>query len=188
MKDLQKRSEFWSEKHTIPFQGNSKEFPLSVVPNYQQYVENKIVMEIGPGEGRQLDKIKPLTSSYVIADISQSVLDKHSSIPGFLITNYSEDFGIRVDTIVLFYVFHHVMVEEVDSFILFLKRHLNSDGHLCFNIPTNHSGDGDGITTTNYNPKDFIQKLLDNNLDVLYNESLDQVKNTNNFMIVAKNK
>ena len=42
--------------------------------------------------------------------------------------------------------------------------------------------------TINYNPKDFIQKLLDHNLDVLYNESLDQVKNTNNFMIVAKNK
>ena len=190
MKNLEEREAHWSKGYVTKMQGTSDKFPLSCIENYEKYIENKSILEIGPGEGRELNILKPLSKQYAIADISQTALDSHKEIKNkFLITKYSENFGFQFDTIVLFYVFHHILEEELNSFIEFLMRHLNSNGYICFNIPHGFGEVGDGIVTTKYELKSFSQNIRDHNLDIIHsNIEKKQMKRLSYQMFVVQKK
>lgn len=104
--------------------------------------DGKGVLEIGPGNYRHAEEIMSRALSYSVADISLGILHKapDATSERHQIESYGDDFGRHFDTIVFWYVIHHVLLEEVGSFIQFLWRHLNPGGHLLFNMPDDLSG------------------------------------------------
>jgi|GEM_PF-2896093 len=157
LKDLVKRSEFWTEHHRVPCQGDSIPRPFEAIPNWRSVVSGKDILEIGPGEGRQSVAMRPLARTYSVADISPRVLQlpQHAAGERHLIRNYAtDDLGTKYDVICFWYVLHHVLRSEVDAFFDFVRRHLRRGGAVLFNSP--HAvaeeyladGEGNGCETT----------------------------------------
>ena len=133
MKNLPDRIKFW--KHTFKCQGGSTEF---LNENLDLFV-GKNVLEIGPGEGRQTLIVLNGAASCSIADICQDVLDLHvyDNIKiknKFLITSYSNNFNLKFDIVHFWYVLHHVLPDELESFFSFVDRHCKNRGVIIFNF------------------------------------------------------
>lgn len=180
----QNRIDFWDKHHVTYFQGGSTPLPIASIPMWQDLIKNKAVLEIGPGDGRQTNQLYTLAKEYSVADISKLVLENFDFDNKYLISDYGINFNKQFDIILLFYVFHHVLPEELEKFIYFLTIHTKITGKLCFNIPTCYDVDADGTTTTKYNVGEFKLLLKNNRLEILeeINESVD-----NYLFLVKKN-
>ena len=99
---------------------------------------DKDVLEIGPGRGRQYDRLKCIPSSYSVCDISPACLAEQA-FNGvdrkYLLSSYEDDFVERFDLIHFWYVLHHVRLDELDNFFAFVARHLRPGGLAMFNTP-----------------------------------------------------
>lgn len=116
---------------------------------------NKCVLEIGPGRGRQYDRLKSSVMEYSICDIAPDALKEKLFLfcrHRFLLKDYSNDFGQRFDIVHFWYVLHHVQYTELRAFFEFVARHLRAGGVALFNTPiiTNpyEPYPGDGLGTT----------------------------------------
>jgi len=111
--------------------------------------KDKDVLEIGPGEGRQMKKIEKY-KTYTVADISPAVIERHG---GYLMKNYNDDMKKTFDIIHFWFVVHHVRRKEVKEFFAFVNRHLREDGMVMFNYPVNWGKKDDGMSTTKHDLK-----------------------------------
>lgn len=150
--------------------------------------KDKNILEIGPGEGRQFKKIQPLSKTYAIADISQKLLedDLYKNVDQYLIKDYNEDFDRKFNIITFWYVLHHVLEEELQDFINFLKRHLVTTGFLYFNSPNNiidpDAIGSNGILVTNYSSINVKNILMESGFTI----TLEDDKASNCFCIMAQ--
>lgn len=161
--NLEERRKVWGERRNRgPANGHdlrdSLPYPFDNVGIAPMF-DRAGVMEIGPGNGRQYDRVRERTRLYCIADISQSVLMEpvFSEADGrFLIDNWGQDFSVRFDVVHFWYVFHHVRHDEMFDFFNFVHRHLRCGGLAAFNgpQPINVQGarEGDGCGTTYSDP------------------------------------
>ena len=159
MYELEKRQRFWNEFESRgPRKGHdlydSLPYPFENA-GISHIFKDKDVLEIGPGNGRQYERIQKEVKTYSICDICPNVL----TLPVFnttdikhLIRNWDEKIGRTFDVIHFWYVIHHICQSELQAFFFFIHQHLNNDGLVAFNTPCkiNVQGDdeGDGIGTT----------------------------------------
>lgn len=121
--------------------------------------KGKKVLEIGPGNGRQYERVMCDASLYSICDIALTVLSEpvFSDVSDkFLVEDWGQSFGKSFDVIHFWYVLHHIRQDEMKSFFRFVERHLNRNGLVAFNCPQliNVQGapEGDGLGTTYSDP------------------------------------
>lgn len=181
---MEHRRNFWDKHHTVKFQGGSNPFPIGVVPGWKQYIRDKSILEIGPGEGRQTDTLLPFAKNYAIADISAKALAHFDIKDKYLIKSYNDNFNKKFDVIVLFYVFHHVLNEELEYFLKFLIRHLKPKGYICFNIPedTHYNDNADGTTTSKYIYNEFKILLKKYKLNIIEEKNQE----ANNYLFIVQ--
>jgi SAM-dependent methyltransferase len=175
LKNRKQREEFWGEQghHRIGCQGRT---PLGVVDSLIEFAEGKSVLEIGPGQGRQFERVFPVSSEYHIADISDVVLQLpvYESVKKTKLLNYDQDLGEDFDVIHFWYVVHHVLTEEIGEFFSFIHRHLRLSGRAYFNYPLIQHfpessltrGGGDGMKTTDTDVS-MYESLIQENFDVV---------------------
>jgi SAM-dependent methyltransferase len=179
------RINWWNSHYTIKFQGNSDPVPFMNIKNYHQYFENKNVLELGPGEGRQFQMLKPFTSKYSIADISPKVLGLpiYDCLDKRVINGYHLNFPEKFDTIHCWYVIHHITKEELFKVFLMVKTMLKPTGNFLFNFSIKGIENGDGIKTTLYSTMDIVR------VSELYEFSLMEYyfKEKNNVIVNLKN-
>ena len=158
----QYRRTFWDQTHVIQKQGDSDPLPFLHVKDWHDSFVRKDVLEIGPGDGRQMFTLATMANTYSIADISEAVVKKHKDkvAQSFLINTWNDDFDTSFDTICLWYVFHHVLNDELEAFVSFLSRHLKDGGFLFFNIPIYGQEKPDATNTTPYDIPKFKEQML----------------------------
>ena len=178
------RRSFWETHHVIEKQGDSDPFPFLHIENWYESFIKKDVLEIGPGDGRQMFILATMANTYSIADISDVVLKKHQNTAAntFLINTWDDNFERSFDTICLWYVFHHVLDTEFESFVSFLSRHLKENGSLVFNVPTSGQVNPDATNTTPYVINEFKAKMLKLNYETEH--EFDQKYNNYVFKMV----
>lgn len=157
MNDLEKRRAHWDvptnraprEEHDMT---DSLPYPFE---GLEALFTGQDVLEIGPGRGRQFERLWNKTRTYSVCDISPAALEKPVFAPAkarFLISSYKENLLQSFDVIHFWYVLHHVKVDELSDFFRFIARHLRPNGLAIFNSPQtgNHRAwyTGDGIGTT----------------------------------------
>ena len=116
---------------------------------------HKDVLEIGPGHGRQYERLRGAARSYSVCDISpvamtESVFD--SATAKYVMCDYRNDFGARFNVVHFWYVLHHIKTTEMDEFFAFVARHLRTGVIAMFNSPQSRNAEewynGDGMGTT----------------------------------------
>ncbi len=180
------RVNFWTGQHA-----KRKPRRNTIAHPFEKHMdvfEDKNVLEIGPGEGRQLGKILPVAKSYAIADICEKLLkyELYKDLDKFLITNYHEPLGKQFDVITFWYVIHHVLAEELEDFLAFLKSNLMPNGILYFNMPNKMVNcsqvANDGMKTTDHSVEN-VKNLLKN---LGFKITLEERKYENCHCIIAK--
>ena len=155
MKNQEARLKHWSTGWTAENQGDSPPYPFYM---YTDYFDDKDVLEIGPGEGRQYNSVKHLTKSYSIADISAEALasSQFDAIDHkYKLKSFSDKLHRKFDLIHFWYVLHHIPSYELFEFVCsFLMNHLKENGIVMFNTPYLDFDSGayanDGVNTTKY--------------------------------------
>ena len=180
----QYRRTFWDQGHVIQRQGDSDPFPFLHVKDWYDSFVRKDVLEIGPGDGRQMFILATMANTYSIADISEAVVKKHKDkvAQSFFIKTWNDDFDTSFDTICLWYVFHHVLNNELETFVSFLSRHLKDGGSLVFNVPTIGQEKPDATNTTPYDVLKFKDQMLQLGFDT--KDESDQQYNNYVFNMV----
>jgi SAM-dependent methyltransferase len=155
----------------------------SLVCPFEEYLDDfkdRSVLEIGPGDGRQFNIVYPLSSFYVVADISNCVLsnDLYQYIPRFNIVDYKFSFPYAFDVVHFWYVLHHVLKEELYDFFNFVFRHMENDGIALFNTaPLDYPRGGyksNGISTTKFKPSVIRSALTNNNLTIVSEKEINR--------------
>lgn len=181
IRDLDRRREHWDdprnraprEEHDL---ADSLPYPFEPV---EHLFAGQDVLEIGPGRGRQYDRLRHLAGEYAICDISPSALAEPvfaGVARRFLLTDYTQDFVYRFNVVHFWYVLHHVREDELGAFFSFAARHLRSGGVALFNTPITTNAPewytGDGTGTTCHRPVDVV-KASQPYLDVVavYNQN-----------------
>ncbi len=180
MRDLEERIEFWSGRNVCGTEGSTVRHPFK---SHVDIFNEKDVLEIGPGYGRQFREIRPIASKYSVADICQKVLNRqaYQDVDKFLITGHEQDLNKKFDVITFWYVIHHLLKTELGDFFSFLDRHLNPEGHLFFNTVSSQAGrrldrsredNGNGIETTPHNKEELLNIFSKYNLKVLHEKHI----------------
>ena len=157
---------------------------LEVIIDLGKITNESVVLEIGPGDGRQMCILATMANTYSIADISEAVVKKHKDkvAQSFFINTWNDDFDASFDTICLWYVFHHVLNNELETFVSFLSRHLKDGGSLVFNVPTIGQEKPDATNTTPYDVLKFKDQMLQLGFDT--KDESDQQYNNYVFNMV----
>lgn len=157
--DLAERRRFWAEPRSRgPDDGHdlydSLPYPFEDA-GIESIFHGADVLEIGPGRGRQYERVRPHVRTASVADIAPEALLEPAFLGArdrFLITNWDKDLGRRFDVVHFWYVLHHVIWREMRDFFRFVRRHLRRGGIAAFNtpMPINVQGapQGDGTGTT----------------------------------------
>ena len=174
IRSLQDRQEFWGEHYIKQCQGTTT-FSKDLL---RDTCRNKCVLEIGPGEGRQFDAVFSVAKEYSITDICSVVLaqNKYDVCKGkYLLKSYTLDTDETFDVIHAWYVLHHVLSAELDSFTELVARHLKPRGVWLFNYAwenrRKHSEDGKG--TTRYSDSVIEQVLTHNGIEIVSKRCID---------------
>ncbi len=159
----EERARFWGTRPDGEFSGGTLNDPFR---RHVEIFRDKQVLEIGPGAGREFLALSQLAKSYAVADISKEVLEKpvYENVPKFVIESYEDDVSSRFDVITFWYVIHHVKLDETESFLRFVHRHLVVGGHVYFNTVDDTHPDAqanDGIGTTAHPVENILKMLVD---------------------------
>ena len=163
------RIDWWDTRHKIDYQGQTR---TNYLDNNLDLFIGKKVLEIGPGEGRQYNKVSKISADYYVMDISQKVLDNYPQDKTILINSYTP-IEQTFDIVHFWYVIHHVIPEELEEFLNFVVS--MSSGLIMFNAPygeayknkgADHCKD-DGMATSIHS-LDKIESLLGNNVVRVY--------------------
>ena len=163
MKYLDRRRDYWNVRtNRAPYDTHdlqdSLPYPFEDT-GLLGIFEDKDVLEIGPGNGRQYERLRGLARSYCIADIAPDGLNEvvfDSADGKFVLEDWEQSLGRTFEVIHFWYVLHHVLREEMTDFFTFISDHLRKGGAACFNCPepVNVQGrfEGDGVGTTYSDP------------------------------------
>ncbi|NJN99535.1 MAG: class I SAM-dependent methyltransferase [Anaerolineales bacterium] len=141
-----------------------------------------------PGAGRQFCVLSPLAREYDIADISTNILNKniYDGAEKYWINNYSDYTNNKYDIVTFWFVIHHVLPEELESFIGFISRHLSNKGLVIFNSPLKCNKqtlyNNDGIKTSIYKKHEVMRAFVKEGFTLL--ERIDY--GINEFFIFTK--
>ena len=154
LENIVERADYW-QHHLSPYLdrhdlSDSIPYPYD---GMEHLFDGKDVLEVGPGRGRQYQRLKGRVRSYSVCDIVALDPDIFGGADGrYVISSYSSDLGTEFDVVHFWYVLHHVRTDELADFFRFLARHLEYGGVAVFNTPWlgNPRGwyVGDGIGTT----------------------------------------
>lgn len=178
IEDLEARAKFWGEMQPENFSGASLAFPFQ---GRESLFEGKNVLEIGPGAGRQFEKLSKLANRYSVADISKEVLDKeiYEECPRYLITSYEMKLPKgKFDVVHFWYVVHHVKPSELEQFAEFVSKHVKAGGHVLFNtlslehMPTKDL-EGNGKMTSPH-PQDKVVEVFSRHFAITHQEFLSR--------------
>lgn len=163
--DLDKRRKLWNRDHIGPRVPYGKYDLLDSLPypfesaDLGDIFTGKDVLEIGPGNGRQYERVRNKARTYSIADISPAALGDptfNQVTSKYLLTSWHQDLNRKFDVIHFWYVLHHIRQDEMGEFFAFICRHLRESGIAAFNCPEpiNVQGDpnGDGLGTSYSDP------------------------------------
>ena len=165
IKNLEERILFWEKSQNRgPTNGihdleGSLPYPFE---GMEYFFKNKNVLEIGPGRGRQYDRLKDIVFTYAICDISEEALNEKcfAGLHKYLLCEYNQHLGTAFDVIHFWYVLHHIFQDELYAFFGIVYRHLEFGGVVLFNTPQlqNKRSDypGDGIGTTWFNLESIL--------------------------------
>lgn len=188
LKNYKQRLAHWDTGHDVICMGNSLSLPFL---KYIHMFQNKKVLEIGPGGGRQFVVVKPYTDEYAVVDISAEVLRNalYENVTQFLIDDYSVNLNSTFDIIHFWYVIHHVLREELSDFRDFLVRHLNKKGIIIFNTailsyPSDAYGE-DGCLTTPLTPLE-IEDVFAEKFNVFIKDDSLQTNASGMIIIASK--
>lgn len=172
IRNLEERRRAWGHKDARGPRGghdcyDSLPYPFEAA-GVQMVFDGKDVLEIGPGNGRQYERVRARARSYSIADICADVLLDpvfgHVNT-GYLLDDWGQSLNDRFDVIHFWYVLHHICHGEMAEFFAFVSRHLRSAGLALFNCPEpiNVQGEpeGDGCGTT-YSDPDVVRSAIGN--------------------------
>jgi predicted TPR repeat methyltransferase len=177
IKHLEWRRQIWDQRENRgPVLGHdlmdSLPYPFELSPCVSEVFVNADVLEIGPGNGRQYERLVGVTRSYSICDISPRALEEtvfNKIGKKYLITDWDQYLGEQFDVIHFWYVLHHVCLDEMEMFFTFVSNHLRNDGVAAFNCPeainVQGSNEGDGVGTTYSDPS--IVRRTAKGLDML---------------------
>lgn len=188
LKNHKQRLIHWDTGHDVICMGDSLPLPFL---KYIDMFQDKKVLEIGPGGGRQFIKVKPFTREYAIADISTEVLRNslYENVTQLLINDYDANFNSLFDIIHFWYVIHHVLREELFSFRDFLARHLNEKGVILFNTAVLSYPPGayenDGCLTTPLTPLE-IEDVFSEKFNFFIKDNSLQTNATGMVMVASK--
>jgi SAM-dependent methyltransferase len=139
--------------------------PYPFDPVLTRIFDGKEVLEIGPGNGRQYDRLKGVVQSYCICDISPNALAEpaFADLDGkFLLTDWDQNLPKLFDVVHFWYVLHHVRHDEMQSFFRFVAKNLKPGGLVAFNSPElmNVQGPvgGDGLIHTTYSDPAIVRE------------------------------
>ena len=193
--NLKERQELWNraEARGCPTHDlvNSLPYPFEdagITPIFR----DKHVLEIGPGNGRQYERIRDTIrcASYCIADIAKCGLDQpvFDGVDGrFILYDWTKRLPMCFDVIHFWYVLHHIRHDEMREFFRFLARHLTPNGLVAFNCPEwmNVQGppEGDGLGTT-YSDEKVVLAHADP-LEMVVSLPLNK-KSTGNVFLLRK--
>lgn len=193
--NLERRRWLWNHRSTRgPELGHDlrDSLPYPFEPSIQMIFDGKDTLEIGPGNGRQYERVRDRTKSYCICDISQGALDEpvfNSADGRFLIESWSQTLGRTFDLIHFWYVLHHIRLDELINFFDFVSRHLRDDGLVAFNSPqlinVQHELEGNGEGTTYTDP--VLIKTALRSLEMLMALPVDR-KSTGFVMLLRKSR
>lgn len=196
--DLEKRRQGWNQrKARAPYDTHhdmtdSLPYPFENAGIYPIFC-GRDVLEIGPGNGRQYERLSKKAKSYCIADIAPNGLAEsvfRTATEKFLLEDWNQNLGRTFDVIHFWYVLHHIRLGEMPDFFSFVHRHLKSGGLAAFNcpMPINVTGapEGDGFGTTYSDPM-----VVQNNcrpLNILMSLPIGQKSNGYVFLLQRKYK
>lgn len=156
MSNFDDRSGFWSTHYKKKYQGGA---PFNLLLDNIHLFIYKDVLEIGPGEGRQFEKVKDVCMTYSVADISEIVLsqDMYKNLKKYLITSYDMDIKEKFDVVHFWYVVNHILPEELYIFFKYICGLVKESGVVMFNYQdtklikkyTNDALENNGKKTTN---------------------------------------
>lgn len=184
IEDLERRRRYWDIRtNRAPYDTHdmtdSLPYPFECAGvSLTTLFRDKDVLEIGPGNGRQYERLRGIARSYCIADIAPDGLDEpafNDIAPDrkFLLEDWGQSLGRTFDVIHFWYVLHHIIRNEMTDFFTFVSNHLRKGGAACFNCPepTNMQGtwSGDGMGTTYSDPIIVRCAIMDLPLSVVMN-------------------
>jgi len=156
--DLEKRKRFWDKRESRGPKVEhdlSDSLPYPFEPAIQTIFDGKNVLEIGPGNGRQYERLRHRVKSYCVADISASALSEpvfDTADGRFLLETWERPVGRMFNVIHFWYVLHHIRLGEMRAFFAFVNKNLVNGGLVAFNNPEpinvqgQREGDGQGTT------------------------------------------
>jgi len=142
--EVHKRLAYWTKAH--PWLKEKVDSETNFFKLHLHRFENKKVLEIGPGAGRQYKNILNMIEKGYVADICQNVVDEYENGLLLKLPNYMQNLPQKVDIVHCWYVVHHVRVRELKDFFDFVYRQLKPRGYFLFNYPD---------YTTTKNPGNF---------------------------------
>ncbi len=164
------RVKFWNQKHVAVCQGQTW-FPEE---RMVQLCSGKSVLEIGPGDGRQLQKLIGGAKDYSIADICPAVVKKYVNLKYAYEIMSMDDLIIddtdqiaKFDVVHCWYVIHHILKWELARFFAFVCRHLARNGVFVFNYPVTGDTGVDPRLTIHHSTIDIVRKLDKCEMDVI---------------------
>lgn len=162
--NLDKRRKVWdnplarapyADRHDLT---DSIPYPFEDV-GIQSIFDGKDVLEMGPGRGRQYERLSDRTKSYCVADLSPVGLSEKvfaNTDERYVLEDWKATLSRSFDVIHFWYVLHHVPLAEMQDFFSFVGTNLRQGGLVAFNCPTeeNVTGkpEGDGFSTTYSDP------------------------------------
>lgn len=194
LRDFEKRKQLWDLRDNRgPRNGHdlrdSLPYPFETV-GIQMIFDDKDVLEIGPGNGRQYERVKDRCKTCSILDLSPAVLKEpvfSKSTGKYLLEDWDQSLGRLFDVVHFWYVLHHIRQDELRSFFDLIARHLRHGGLVCFNSPQpiNVQGlpEGDGIGTTWTDPY-IVQVALPSDLEMIMALNVD--KNSTGFVFMLR--
>lgn len=152
--------------------------------------KDKRVLEIGPGRGRQYQRLRIRVKSYAICDITLKALLEpvfDGVVNKYLLRSYADDFELRFGIVHFWYVLHHVKPDEVPSFFAFVVRHLVPGGYALFNSPQTGNArewyTDDGIGTS-YLTAEYLHSCCTSDFSEV--ESRTQDERSSGYLFIAR--
>lgn len=201
MMNLEERRAYWNKRENrAPYLAHHDlcdSLPYPFEPSIAMIFDNKDVLEIGPGNGRQYERVRERTRSYSVCDISMSALEepifrdidqRHGG--RYVISDWNANLPRSFDVIHFWYVLHHIQLSEMHLFFAFVRNHLRRPyGLVAFNTPMleNVQSDpaGDGIGTTYSDPE--VVRQTAHPLEIIMAQPVQQ-KSTGHVFLLRYNR
>ena len=156
--------------------------------------ENSTILELGMGGGVDLVEINKYYKA-VGSDYSQAFIDKfnqkNTNIKTCVVDAISMDISESFDCIYSNKVLHHLKIEDFKTSLLNQKKHLNDDGIIFMTLWRDDYHEelmDEGNLRFVYYKEEDIEKIVEDDFEIIKIESYDEFDNDDSLLIVLKKK